>query len=404
MLTIPKIQISEYDYPLPDNRIAMHPLPLRDSSKLLVCRKGVITDSRFDSIHQFLPENSLLVLNDTRVIHARLLFHKSTGAAIEVFCLEPEAPVRDIQLAMQQTGNCVWKCMVGNAKKWKSGVLSFEILIDTRICRIYAEIIERHGETFSIKFEWTLADLSFAQIIETAGKVPLPPYIQREVEQEDMDRYQTVFALQDGSVAAPTAGLHFTKEVFEQLSAKNIKTAHLTLHVGAGTFKPVSANDIKQHVMHAEQVVISKKLISTLIKAGDNVIAVGTTSVRSIESLYWLGVKYLTTGSMPSQVDQWDAFETGLKQFTAPQVLKALLNYLKQYELEQLGFQTTLIIVPGYEFRIICGMITNFHQPKSTLLLLISAYLGEKWKEVYQHALLSGYRFLSYGDACLFLK
>jgi S-adenosylmethionine:tRNA ribosyltransferase-isomerase len=404
MLKIPSINISAYDYPLPVHKIALHPLPERDNSKLLLCRKGVITDRHFDSVHEFLPENSLLVLNDTRVIHARLLFHKSTGAAIEVFCLEPEAPDRDIQLAMQQTGSCVWKCLVGNAKKWKEGELSFEMIFGREICRISAAIVQRHGETFSVRFTWSLPGFTFANIIETAGKVPLPPYIHREVEEEDMERYQTVFAEHDGSVAAPTAGLHFTKNVFKQLAAKNIKTTHLTLHVGAGTFKPVSAADIHQHVMHSEQVIIHKKLLKQIQKAKNDIIAVGTTSVRTLESLYWLGVKYLSLGVMPMEVDQWDAYETDLKSLGKDEVIKALITYLDHNELEQLSFQTSLIIIPGYTFRVIDGMITNFHQPKSTLLLLISAYLGDTWKEIYQHALRSDYRFLSYGDACLFLK
>jgi S-adenosylmethionine:tRNA ribosyltransferase-isomerase len=404
MLKVPTINISDYDYPLPHDRIAMHPVSERDDSKLLVCCAGNISDNSFSKVHEYLPESSLLVLNDTRVIHARLLFHKSTGAAIEIFCLEPEAPVRDIQLAMEQKESCVWKCLVGNAKKWKEDVLSFEMIFGKMICKISAEIIQRHVGTYSIKFSWTNPELSFAEIIESAGKVPLPPYIHREVEEEDMDRYQTVFAEHDGSVAAPTAGLHFTKNVFKLLAEKNIKTAHLTLHVGAGTFKPVSSEKIHHHVMHAEQVVISKKLLDKLQEADHDIIAVGTTSVRTIESLYWLGVKYMSTGVMSDEVTQWDAYETEFKTYGKGEVVNALINYLEKQKLQQLSFRTSLIIVPGYTFRIVSGMITNFHQPKSTLLLLISAFLGNKWKEVYQHALLADYRFLSYGDACLFLK
>jgi S-adenosylmethionine:tRNA ribosyltransferase-isomerase len=312
--------------------------------------------------------------------------------------------VHDIQLAMEQKESCVWKCLVGNAKKWKEGVLSFEMIFGKMICKISAEIIQRHVGTYSIKFSWTNPDLSFAEIIESAGKVPLPPYIHREVEEEDMDRYQTVFAEHDGSVAAPTAGLHFTKNVFKQLAEKKIKTAHLTLHVGAGTFKPVSSANIHHHVMHAEQVVINKKLLDKLQEANHDIIAVGTTSVRTIESLYWLGIKYMSTGVMSDEVTQWDAYETEFKTYGKGEVVNALLSYLEKQKLQQLSFRTSLIIVPGYTFRIVSGMITNFHQPKSTLLLLISAFLGNKWKEVYQHALLADYRFLSYGDACLFLK
>jgi S-adenosylmethionine:tRNA ribosyltransferase-isomerase len=404
MLKVPPINISDYDYPLPSDRIAMHPVSERDDSKLLVCSDGKITDSYFSNVHEYLPEYALLLLNNTRVIHARLLFHKSTGAAIEIFCLEPESPVHDIQLAMEQKESCVWRCLVGNAKKWKGGILSFEMIFGKMICKISAEIIQRHVGTYSVKFSWSIHDLSFAEIIESAGKVPLPPYIHREVEEEDMDRYQTVFAEHDGSVAAPTAGLHFTKKVFKQLTEKKINIAHLTLHVGAGTFKPVSSADIHKHVMHAEQVVINKKLLDQLLNADHDIIAVGTTSVRTIESLYWLGVKYLTTEKMSYEVTQWDAYETELKTIGKVEVLNSLLSYLEKHKLPQLCFRTSLIIVPGYSFRIINGMITNFHQPKSTLLLLISAFLGNKWKEVYQHALLTDYRFLSYGDACLFLK
>ncbi len=404
MIKIPTINISDYDYPLPGVRIAMHPLQERDHSKLLVCSHGEISDHRFSEVDEYLPESSLLLLNDTRVIHARLLFHKTTGAAIEIFCLEPEEPVRDIQLAMQQQESCVWKCLVGNAKKWKTGALSFEMIFERVICRIEAEIVQRYGDTFSIRFSWSIPEFTFAQIIETAGKVPLPPYINREVDEEDMVRYQTIYAGHDGSVAAPTAGLHFTKSVFKKLAGKNIKSARLTLHVGAGTFKPVTSADIRQHVMHAEQIVITKNLLSKLRKAKHDIIAVGTTSVRLVESLYWLGLKYLSTGVMPAEVNQWDAYDTHLNPIGKDEVLKALIGYLDKNESEQFNFHTSLIIIPGYTFRIIDGMITNFHQPKSTLLLLISAFLGDKWKEIYEHALHNEYRFLSYGDACLFLK
>jgi S-adenosylmethionine:tRNA ribosyltransferase-isomerase len=405
MIQTPPINISDFDYPLPAEKIANHPLSERDDSKLLVCKDGLISDHSFSEIHKYLPASSLLLLNDTRVIHARLLFHKTTGASIEIFCLEPEAPVRDIQLAMQQKESCVWNCMVGNAKKWKEGELSFEMIFGKAICRISAEVLHRNsGGTFSIRFSWNLSDLTFAELIETAGKVPLPPYIHREVEEEDMERYQTVFALNNGSVAAPTAGLHFTRKVFMQLAKKNISTAHLTLHVGAGTFKPVSTSDIQHHVMHAEQVIINKKLLLQLLHAEHDIIAVGTTSVRTVESLFWLGVKYLSSGTMPEAIDQWDAYKTDWKTMDKMEVLSALLSYLEENKLQQLYFKTSMIIIPGYNFRIVTGMITNFHQPKSTLLLLISAYLGNKWKEVYQHALLTDYRFLSYGDACLFLK
>lgn len=404
MVTPPKIKISKYKYRLPESKIASHPLAKRDDSKLLVHRNGIISDRNFADLPELLPPASMLLMNDTRVIRARMLFRKTTGATIEILCLEPEQPERDIQLAMQQKGSCVWRCMVGNLKKWKGGFVFIQIPLKTNILTVYADKEERHDDTFSIKFSWTMEEFTFAEVVEMIGKVPLPPYIHRAPEEDDIQRYQTVFASQDGSVAAPTAGLHFTDDVFKRLAAKNISTAHLTLHVGAGTFKPVTAKDIRQHVMHGEQLVVDLSLLEKLRNIKQDIIAVGTTSVRTIESLYWMGVKYINTGAMPERLEQWDAYDTELKPATNEEVYDAIIGYLQQHKLEQLKFQTSLIIVPGYQFRIIDGMLTNFHQPKSTLLLLISAFLGDKWKEIYKHALRTNYRFLSYGDACLFLK
>ena len=403
MREILPINLSDYNYFLPDGKIALYPAERRDSAKLLVCHSEIVFDSKFSSIDEFIPRDSLLVLNDTRVIHARLLFEKQSGAAIEIFCLEPEAPYKDIQLAMQEKESCVWNCMVGNAKKWKSGKLKMALETEYGSGILSAEVVEKNDSTFLIKFIWNLPGLTFSEVIEKAGKVPLPPYIHREAEDDDSKRYQTVFAVNDGSVAAPTAGLHFTKEVFNRLDKKKIQIAHLTLHVGAGTFKPVTADLVQQHVMHAEQVMITKKLIEDLLQS-NNTIAVGTTSVRSLESLYWLGAKYISTGVMPTEVNQWDAYETEYRKPPTDEVLNTLLDYLKKHRLSQLHFRTSLIIIPGYNFRIIRGMVTNFHQPKSTLLLLISAFLGPKWKYLYEHALNNNYRFLSYGDACLFLR
>ncbi|HNW88273.1 MAG TPA: S-adenosylmethionine:tRNA ribosyltransferase-isomerase [Bacteroidales bacterium] len=404
MLKIPSINISEYDYPLPDEKIAKYPLPERDRSKLLVCRNGHISDSHFYNLPGLLNPGSLLVLNNTRVIHARLNFRRETGAAIEIFCLEPDSPVKDIQLAMQQAGTCVWKCLVGNAKKWKGEKLFLKAKSGQSEYVLSAEITERHNESFFIRFEWNPGQLIFSQIIDTAGNVPLPPYIHRPAEQSDNERYQTVYASDDGSVAAPTAGLHFTPEVFEKILQKEISTSHTTLHVGAGTFKPVQSENIEQHVMHSEQVVIHKQLLEDLLAAKGDIIAVGTTSVRSLESLYYVAVKLHSSGVIPDKILQWEPYETELHALNRNSLLHGLTRYMEDHHREEIAFSTNIIIVPGYQFKMIDGMVTNFHQPRSTLLLLVSAFFGDKWKLAYEHALSGKYRFLSYGDACLFMK
>ncbi|MEI6123958.1 MAG: S-adenosylmethionine:tRNA ribosyltransferase-isomerase [Bacteroidota bacterium] len=403
MIHRPSLHISDYDYPLPESKIAQYPAQRRQNAQLLVSANSTLADTKFSQIAHYLPPNALLVRNNTRVIHARLQFAKPTGAAIQVFCLEPQLPVSDIPQAMQQQATCVWKCLIGNAKKWKSGTLQLPVEINSVSCILSATLLGQQDETFSIRFHWQPEQFCFAQIIESAGNVPLPPYIHRPAEHHDSQRYQTVFADHDGSVAAPTAGLHFTRSLFRQLTAKNIKTANITLHVGAGTFKPVAANNIQHHQMHPEQVIIDKKLLQALLAAPSAVIAVGTTSVRALESLYWLGIKYLKTGQMPNTVAQWEPYQTPVAATDAKIVLQALLQFLLANKEPQLRFSTQVIILPGYRFRIINGMVTNFHQPKSTLLLLISAFLGPQWKTIYEHALQTNYRFLSYGDACLFL-
>lgn len=398
-----EINISDYNYPLPDERIALFPATSREKSKLLIYKEGEISDAQFDAIDNHLPENALLVLNNTRVIHARLLFEKVSGARIEIFCLEPIAPHHEIQLAMQQTGHCVWKCYVGNAKKWKSGVLQMNINADNHNLILSAEVFEKSGDTYFVQFKWQPAHITFAHLLECAGKIPLPPYIHRAAQHSDEDRYQTVYAKQQGSVAAPTAGLHFTQDVFEKLKSKNISAAQLTLHVGAGTFKPVSSEKISDHHMHEEQVVVTKDFLELILMKNKNVIAVGTTSVRSLESLYWLGLALKRTGVLPEKVSQWEPYSNAESEFSSKEILEELLNYLEKNNLNALHFQTSIIIVPGYRFKIIHGMVTNFHQPQSTLLLLIAAFLGDAWKCIYEHALHNEYRFLSYGDACLFL-
>ena len=403
MIDIPYNNIADYDYPLPDERIALFPAPQRDGSKLMLHRRGRISDHNFGELPELLPPDSLLVMNNTRVIHARLPFRKSTGAAIEIFCLEPLTPATDVQLAMQQTAGCTWRCLVGNAKKWKGGELLLPIMVGETKCDLTAKIIAIEEETFRIGFSWEPAELSFAQIIEAAGKVPLPPYIRRDATPTDAERYQTIFAAHDGSVAAPTAGLHFTDEVFNSLSKKKIQRAYITLHVGAGTFKPVATDDVRHHVMHPEQVVVTRQLLDTLAAASGNIIAVGTTAVRSLESLYWLGASYLQTGAMPQIVDQWQPYQTDAISYKTHDILIALREYLTAKGADHLSFSTQVMLLPGYKFRLVNGMITNFHQPKSTLLLLISAFLGPAWRDIYDHALAKDYRFLSYGDACLFL-
>ncbi|HNW69075.1 MAG TPA: S-adenosylmethionine:tRNA ribosyltransferase-isomerase [Bacteroidales bacterium] len=404
MEKLPAIYISEYDYPLPEEKIAIYPLTERDTSKLLVCRNGEITDKRFHDLPELLDQESLLVLNDSRVIHARMNFHRESGARIEIFCLEPEFPVRDIQLAMQQTGSCIWKCFVGNAKKWKGEKLFLKVTAPDLEYILTAELVERGNDGFLVGFSWDPALLNFSQIIETAGNVPLPPYIHRPAEQSDNERYQTVYAHDDGSVAAPTAGLHFTPDIFKELSQKRINTARITLHVGAGTFKPVQSDNIDQHVMHSEQVVIHKQLLENLINAPAGIIAVGTTTVRSLESLYYVAVKLHNTGILPDHISQWEPYDAGIDSLDRTIVLNELKYYMELHHMEQLSFSTTIIIVPGYQFKMIDGMVTNFHQPRSTLLLLVSAFLGDTWKKVYEHALINQYRFLSFGDACLFMK
>lgn len=399
---IPEIHISDYSYELPDEKIAVYPLSERDQSKLLVWQDGIISESVFSNIDQILPENSLLIFNNTRVIHARLYFRRETGARIEIFCLEPHFPA-EYQLSFQQTGTVEWKCLIGNAKKWKQGILKKEVVIGNKIVSLAAEMTGRAGNAFIIRFSWD-KPVNFAQIIEAAGNIPIPPYLNRPAEETDNERYQTLFAKIDGSVAAPTAGLHFTDKVLKRLEKKNITKSELTLHVGAGTFQPVKSEQVANHEMHTETVVISRFFITNLINQRNHIIAIGTTTVRSLESLFWLGAKIEKTGIFNTlHISQWEPYLTNQDI----QVTDALNNLLRQMEinnLEQLVFTTSIIIVPGYRFRLINGMLTNFHQPQSTLLLLVGAFLGHDWKKVYDYALKNNFRFLSYGDSNLYLK
>lgn len=398
-----KIGINQFNYFLPEGYIAKYPLAQRDSSKLLVWQNGSIEKAVFREIGNFLPEDSLLIFNNTRVIHARLLFRKQTGALIEIFCLEPE-DTRDYQVAFGQRGKSIWRCMVGNAKKWKEGYLVKSITDGDRSVELKARKRTGNHSIASIEFTWD-PEYTFAEVLEKAGVLPIPPYLHRETEPEDEVRYQTVYAKNQGSVAAPTAGLHFTENVLRRLQNKNIATREITLHVGAGTFRPVKSETIEEHAMHQEQVVIPLSFIEELIDHPRKTIAVGTTSVRSLESLFWLGQKLETSEDLPSfpEIQQWEPY-LSKETITARKALMNIRKYMNAEKKEVLRFTTRLIIVPGYEFRMTEGMITNFHQPKSTLLLLIGAFLGNQWREVYNFALNNDFRFLSYGDSNLYLK
>jgi len=393
----PDISISNYTYFLPDERIAKYPLDDRDQSKLLVYKEGIITEKRFPQIIETLPENAMLAFNNTKVIRARLKFKKATGADIEIFCLEPLSPA-EIQVAFDSRIETTWKCIVGNARKWKGGPLDKEVQINDQSFKVTIEKGERLGDAYQIAFTWNNPQFSFAEIIEAIGLTPIPPYLNRETEDIDTDRYQTVYSQHQGSVAAPTAGLHFTDSILHKLQEQQHPLLNITLHVGAGTFKPVKTEDIAGHDMHTEHFVIEKNALERLINHKDKLIAVGTTSVRTLESLYWYGVRLLSNQCIENGIEQWDPYNI-TTSYTKEEALSALLNYMLDNNLSQLAGKTAIIIVPGYHFKVINGLITNFHQPQSTLLLLIGAIVGQKWKDIYQYALDNDFRFLSYGDS-----
>ena len=396
-MTVKQINISDYNYELPDERIAKFPLEKRDSSKLLTYVSGNVSTNVFSSLPEILPANSCLVFNNTRVIQARLEFFKSTGSRIEIFCLEPQEP-SSYELSLSSTQSCVWKCMIGNLKKWKGEVLKKEVGADNLV--LEAERLETNGNTSYIKFSWNNG-VSFAEVLDLLGELPIPPYLNRKTQESDKTTYQTVYSKVKGSVAAPTAGLHFTPEVISALHTKGIKTMELTLHVGAGTFQPVKAEEIGGHAMHAEKIEVSKEFIQNLIENLGNVVAVGTTSVRTLESLYYLGVQ-LHNGDTGLLVNQWEPYESE-KVLPAREALEAILNYMEKTQSNILYATTQIMIVPGYKFNIVNVLITNFHQPKSTLLLLLAAFVGEKWRELYEYALNNDYRFLSYGDSSVLI-
>jgi len=399
------IDINDYDYDLPPEYIAQHPVNERDKSQLLIYRDDDIVKDTFRNIDEYLPPDSLLVFNNTRVIRARILFHKETGAVIEILCLEPLSP-SDYSLSFSSKESVEWKCIIGNLKKWKRGVLTVSFEYDSKKYYLYAERLQPEDEAWRIRFSWNSPEISFGEVIEATGHIPLPPYITREDETEDIERYQTVYSSIKGSVAAPTAGLHFTGNVFEKLKTRGIKSVELTLHVGAGTFQPVKVNNIVLHEMHCEHFFIDTKTIEILLENYGKIIAVGTTSVRTIESIYWLGVRLIKNpaDSFPHfSLGQWESYEMGTG-FSVKQSLGALLKFLNEKNLSYLHASTSIMIIPGYKFRMTGGMITNFHQPRSTLLLLISAWTGKRWKEIYTFALKNKFRFLSYGDSSLLLR
>ena len=401
-----KISILDFTYNLPVDRIAHYPLAQRDQSKLLVYKRGEISTDRYQQIHKYLPEQSLLVFNNTKVVEARLLFKKISGATIEIFCLEPHPQYSDITTAMLQRQSVKWMCLIGGASKWKHGqILEKKIQHQQEEIILQAKYLDKINDSFAVELSWSSPDLSFAEVLHAAGVMPLPPYIKREATEQDAERYQTIYATTDGSVAAPTAGLHFTPEIFSALREKKINTDFVTLHVGAGTFKPVKAATMETHEMHAEFIDLSIETIENVSEnAGKFITAVGTTSLRTLESLYWLGAKsIIEPGRYLSElnVQQWDAYEMKTDDITIAQALNALVNRIKKAKKERLITTTQLLIVPGYKFRIVDALITNFHQPQSTLLLLVAAFIGEDWRKVYDYALENDYRFLSYGDGCV---
>ena len=403
MMLPQKILIKEFTYHLPEERIAIHPLPERDKSKLLVYKSGKIEEHTYSLLADCLPKESLLVFNNTKVMAVRLLFTKHTGSTIELFCLEPTDDYPDVTTAMLQKGTVLWKCLVGGAKKWKE-----EILTCTKENTVLiAKRIKHERDYFVIEFTWNDTTLSFADVLQVFGTIPLPPYLNRAPEKEDEERYQTIYARYNGSVAAPTAGLHFTSSLFDKLQAKGIEKDFVTLHVGAGTFKPVKAESIAEHDMHAEFIEVTPGLIKHLIQyLPKTIIAVGTTSLRTIESLYWMGVKVTTNKNiLPEEISisQWEAYQ--LSHDISPEsALQALLSWMQKVHLDKLITKTQVLIAPGYQLRIAKALITNFHQPQSTLLLLIASIVGDDWKRIYDYALQHDFRFLSYGDGSLLWK
>ncbi len=398
-----KIDINEFDYPLPDERIAKFPLDERSASKLLVYRKGEISHRRFFNLKDELPEGSMLVFNNTKVIRARIIMHKPSGARLEVFCLEPHSPA-DYERAFAVKGECVWSCIVGNLKKWKEGHLEVNFKLNGSDEQLRAYMVQNGGREHLIRFEWS-ADLSFGELLEELGRIPIPPYLNRESEEIDLTRYQTVYSKYEGSVAAPTAGLHFTDEVISEMMAEGFKFEEVTLHVGAGTFLPVKEEDATKHPMHTEHFELKLSTLRALRESYGKIVAVGTTSVRTLESISALAWR-VKCGEEPTDrvVGQWELYSID-EEFGGEEALDTLIGYMESHSMEALKAATQIMITPlGYKFRIVKSIITNFHQPKSTLLLLVSAYVGGDWKRIYDYALENDFRFLSYGDSSLLMR
>ncbi len=401
------ISIADYTYSLPEEKIAAFPLADRDASKLLVYKDNVIIQDTYQNIAAHLPENTLLIFNDTKVIPARILFQKPTGGIIEIFCLEPYETIGEYSTVMSKKESVRWKCMIGGAGKWKEGMLVKKFDHQQTTAALNVRLLQRLPDAYAVEFEWQPAELSFAEVISKAGNIPLPPYIKRKPDDADKKRYQTIYAVFDGSVAAPTAGLHFTERIFTSLKEKNIATNFVTLHVGAGTFKPVKAGIMNDHEMHAEWIDVSTETIKKLVEnIGNNITAVGTTSLRTMETLYWMGVKTILRPESKMEelaIHQWDAYEepSVSQHFSATTALESLLLWMNKNNRERIFAKTQILIAPGYHFKIAKAIITNFHQPQSTLLLLVAAAIGNDWRKIYDYALKNDFRFLSYGDGSL---
>lgn len=398
------IKIEEYSYPLPDERIAKYPLAQRDSSKLLIYDQGEVSHTRFSSIGSLLPEGSLMIFNNTRVIQARLHFRKETGAIIEVFLLEPYAPA-DYELMFQSRKECSWLCLIGNMKKWKEGTLHRKLSVSGTDVTLSVERLGEHGTSQIVRLYWDNDEVCFADMLDAVGELPIPPYLNRDTEESDKTTYQTVYSKIKGSVAAPTAGLHFTPSVLEDIDRHGIEREELTLHVGAGTFRPVKAEVISDHDMHTEYVAVRRYTIERLLAHDGKAIAVGTTSVRTLESLYFIGCHIMCgdTSDNAMHVMQWEPYEHKEQAPSATEALTAILEYMDSNSLKTLNASTQIIIAPGYEYKIVSRLITNFHQPQSTLLLLVSALVGDDWHKIYDYALKNDFRFLSYGDSSMLI-
>lgn len=400
------IQIKDFNYNLPDERIAKFPLAKRDNSKLLLYRHGEVTEDVFHNIAQYLPKGALMVFNNTKVIQARLHFRKETGALIEVFLLEPYMPA-DYEQMFQTTGHCSWLCMIGNLKKWKEGTLKRTFDVKGKEVTLVAERKEDVHKSYRVDFSWDASDVSWAELLDAVGELPIPPYLNRETQESDKTTYQTVYSKVKGSVAAPTAGLHFTPEVLADIDRHRIDREELTLHVGAGTFKPVKSEEIQDHEMHTEYICVHRQTLEKLIRHEAKAIAVGTTSVRTLESLYYIGVKLEKTLDLSEEelhVCQWEPYENAVaKPITPIKAIENILAYLDKHGLSALHASTQIIIAPGYEYNIVKMLVTNFHQPQSTLLLLVSAFLHGDWRKIYDYALAHDFRFLSYGDSSLLI-